>query len=568
MATILVVDDNEINRRILTKLLSRHKHQLQEAVDGSDALKKVSVAVPDLIITDMLMPVMDGHELIRQLRAKPATATVPIIIYSTLYLARSAQSFVQTYGVSNIITKPSKPEAIIKAVNTALGLPFKDEDPLEAANQRVEMLLGIGRQLASEQTPHYLLENFCERVRKLNGAKCAFLGILEESLQELHLFFASGIEVQVARERLLPITQEILNQVRAERVPLRARGEEIAPQPTGSPALTDRFECLLAVPIATSTRFYGWLCLIDKLGDKEFGEEDERLNSTLATQVGSTYENLIRYTSLQCKVEQFAQKEIDPTNRASNDEEIEQRIKQLETQLKERTAQLESASREHEAFSHFVAHDLRKPLRLIADQSQLLATDHLTKNDKEGHQLVQRIYTGATLTEKIITDLLLLSQFGRKELERTTIDLENLAQTVAGELQKLEPSHNVTVTVQALPPVSADLAMIKQILNNLIENAFKFTRDCPQPAIKIGFRQENGETVYYVKDNGVGFNMQYADKLFNALQRQRRVEEFEGKGTGLAIVKRAIERHGGRVWAESLGTGATFYFTIPGTQPD
>ena len=301
MAKILVVDDNEINLKILVKLLGRQNHKLQEAHDGADALEKVNSSPPDLIITDMLMPVMDGQELIRRLRADPKTATVPIIIYSALYLARSAQGFAQNYGVSNILTKPSKPEVIIKAVNAVLGLSIQEEDPLTAAKHQLEAILEINRQLVLAEDPQRLLDDFCERAQKVIGAKCAFIGILDQSQQGFRQFTTSGIEVESARERLLPAARELLNRVLAERIPLRMRGDEAGPESAKTPTPIDRFDSLLGLPIATWMQPYGWLCLVDKLGASEFGEEEERLGGTLAALAAIVYENLVRYTQLKHK---------------------------------------------------------------------------------------------------------------------------------------------------------------------------------------------------------------------------------------------------------------------------
>jgi two-component system sensor kinase len=557
-----------------------------------DALEKVKTFIPDLIITDILMPNMDGHELVRQLRGKPQTSRTPIIIYTALYLARTAHTFAQTYGVSNILTKPSKPEMIVKAVETALGSPFLELDPLVAANRRLEAIMELGEQLSTEKDPLHLLANFCEQARKIVGAKCSLIGIQNESQPGLQHFFASGIEVWVARERLLPIAQELLNRVLSGRASLRECRFDSSPRTANIPAPEDQSDSLLGVPIATSSRIYGWVCLVDKLGLKEFGDDDERLTNALAGQCAIAYENLARQAELQAQREQLEQEILERQRAQEALKELQARppaplpvppaplpvpppmpmpveaaSDQSAAMLHKRIAQLQAAARDHEAFSRFVANDLRTPLQVLVNNARALMESYIDKLDAEGSHALYVIFNTTTQIERLIVDLLALSQTGRRELERTTIDLEILARAVVAELRQLEPARNLNVKIQQLPPVNGDYSMVRQILTNLIANAFKFTRVSPNPMIEIGYRHDGQENIYYIKDNGVGFDMQQANKLFNIFQRLHRPEDFEGNGLGLVTARRAIERHHGHVWAESqIDAGATFYFTIPKEQ--
>ncbi|HKX26802.1 MAG TPA: response regulator, partial [Blastocatellia bacterium] len=447
MASILVVDDNDINRQILVKLLSRYKHQLQEACDGLDALEKVKSFIPDLIITDILMPNMDGHELVRQLRAKPQTARVPIVIYTALYLARSAHTFAQTYGVSNILTKPSKPEIIVKAVETALGSPFLELDPLTVANRRLEGIVELSEQMTVEKDPLHLLANFCEQTRKIVGAKCALIGVLDETQQGLQNFFASGIEVWVARERVLPTAQSLVAHVLKERAPMRECRFDSVPRASASPASEEQSDSLLCTPLATSTRLYGWVCLVDRLGLKEFGEEDERMTNALASQCAITYENLLKQVELQAKTEQLEQEIAERRRAQESAREIQTRpappppspvdpsTDQTVTMLHKRVTQLQAAGRDHETFSRFVANDLRVPLHVLASNARTLLDSYSDRLDPEGSQMLYAMFNTTAQLEKLIADLLALSQTGRKELEKTTVDLEILARAVVAELR-------------------------------------------------------------------------------------------------------------------------------------
>ncbi|HKX32460.1 MAG TPA: ATP-binding protein, partial [Blastocatellia bacterium] len=254
----------------------------------------------------------------------------------------------------------------------------------------------------------------------------------------------------------------------------------------------------------------------------------------------------------------------DMTERTLLEQRTRRYNEQLETRVRERTAQLEAANRDLEAFSYSVAHDLRAPLRAVIGFSQILLAEHSDRLDEIGGRLLHTISTSATQCGQLISDLLALYQLSRKDLERKTVDLEDLAHSVVTELQQAGAGRDVRVAIQPLPPAFGDGSMLRQTLINLIENAFKFTRNRPHPEVEIGFRRQDQETVYFVRDNGVGFEMKYYDKLFGIFQRLHATEDFEGTGVGLAIVRRVIDRHDGRVWAESReGAGATFYFTLP-----
>lgn len=168
---------------------------------------------------------------------------------------------------------------------------------------------------------------------------------------------------------------------------------------------------------------------------------------------------------------------------------------------------------------------------------------------------------------QLIDDLLAFSRLGRQEIDTSRVDMRELARTVADDVRRAEGDRPLEITVDALPPARGDRALLRQAVGNLIQNAAKFTRDRTPARIEVGSRPDGGQTVYFVKDNGAGFDERYAGKLFGVFQRLHRAEEFEGTGVGLAIVQRIVQRHGGRVWAEGkLDQGATFYFTLPGAE--
>ena len=236
----------------------------------------------------------------------------------------------------------------------------------------------------------------------------------------------------------------------------------------------------------------------------------------------------------------------------------------LEGKVRERTAQLENVNKELEAFSYSVSHDLRTPLRAISGYSIMLKEDYEGGLDAEGKRIIRNIISNAKMMGQLIDDLLSFSRLGKKELVRTPIDMQSLAATVVKELLQNSPENKYNIQIGLLPPISADQVMIRQVLINIIGNAIKYSSKKITPEIEIGFKDERANIVYYVKDNGAGFDMAYADKLFGVFQRLHSQEEFEGTGVGLALVKRIIDKHKGAVWAEALeNVGATFYFSLP-----
>ena len=233
-------------------------------------------------------------------------------------------------------------------------------------------------------------------------------------------------------------------------------------------------------------------------------------------------------------------------------------------QLEAANRDLAQVNRELETFSYSVSHDLRAPLRAIDGFASILAEDHAAALDPEAKRLLDTIRRNAGHMGQLIDDLLWLSRSGRKELEQTPLDLTALVRDVVDELQREDTSRTVDVVVGPLPPTRGDPGLVRQVFVSVIGNAFKFTRNRPNGRVELGAQRVGSETVYFVRDNGAGFDMQYADKLFGVFQRLHRAEEFEGTGVGLALVQRIIHRHGGRIWADArVNEGATFYFTLP-----
>jgi signal transduction histidine kinase len=250
------------------------------------------------------------------------------------------------------------------------------------------------------------------------------------------------------------------------------------------------------------------------------------------------------------------------------EDEIRELNGDLEKRVRQQTIELEEMNQELEAFSYSVSHDLRAPLRHLDGFSQILQQEYGPKLPDEAQHYLDRIRGAVTHMSALVEDLLQLSRIGRRMPERQRCSLRALVDEARTEMPQESDGRKIVWRIYSLPEVEADPLLLRQVLANLFSNAVKFTRQQHAAVIEVGSLEENGMNVVFVRDNGVGFDPRYADKLFGVFQRLHRQDEFEGTGIGLATVQRIIHKHGGRTWAESQpGQGATFYFSLPASTP-
>ncbi len=355
-----------------------------------------------------------------------------------------------------------------------------------------------------------------------------------------------------------------------------------------APADEEVTHSALIVPLKSESQVIG-VVQVFSYQINSFSEEDLALLDALAPQIAAAMINARLYQQSQTEItqRQQAEKELEEQQDQleimvdQRTQELEVRVAEVETlnrgmislaedmqvinsTLELRTSELSELNQELESFSYSVSHDLRAPLRAIDGFTKILTEDYAGTFDVEGQRLLQVITDNAQKMGKLIDDILALSRLGRKAMKFQTIDTNKLVREIRDNLMAEAAGRTIRWQIKKLPNIRADLALIRQVFINLQSNAVKFTSTRETTRIEIGSKTQDGQLVFYVKDNGVGFDMQYVDKIFEVFQRLHSSKEFKGTGVGLAIVKRLVQRHGGRTWAEAkVGKGTTVFITLP-----
>jgi signal transduction histidine kinase/response regulator of citrate/malate metabolism len=490
---------------------------------------------PDLVITDWFLPDGQGTEL---LSGEHDVAPFPLIVMTSYGDEKAAVDAIKAgaldYVVKSTTTLPSMPHIAERALREWRHIAER------ARAQKVQAALyRISEATNAAQDLDELFASVHGIVGKLMPARNFYIALYNAGTATLSFpYFVDENKEQVAPRKFdWDFTQHVLQTEEPLLVTPQTCQEllkEKGIKPVGKTTCT----YWLGVPLKAH-QTVGVLAVQSYTPGTKFGEEEENILTFVSTQIATAIERV------------QVEKKITKLN-----EELEHRVQA-------RTAELQAVNEELEAFAHSVSHDLRAPLRGIHGFSQALLEDHSHQLDAQGMDYLQRVCAASQRMGQLIEDLLNMSRVTRGALRRERVDLRALACKVAAELQESHPERQVKFDIAPELVVNGDARLLRVVLDNLLGNAFKFTGERERATIKVGCTNAHGLPTYFVQDNGAGFDMTYAERLFAVFKRLHSDAEFEGTGVGLATVQRIIHRHGGRVWAESVeGEGATFYFTL------
>jgi len=524
---ILIAEDCENSRLLLVDQLQIHGYEVESAVNGVDALEKARQSPPDLIVSDILMPEMDGFELCRQVKRDATLRNLPFIFYTATYTGAKDEHFALSLGASRFVIKPEDPSRFLMIIEEVLSDHAKGK------------LTVLDKPIASDEALEHM---HAEALTKKLDKK---LHEIEKQKEHLQLItdampvLMSDIGKDCRYRYVNKTYEDWYNISRVEIIGKHVRdiiGE-------------DAFK------------------LIEPHIDRALMGESVKFETRLPTHDDSERYILARYIPHDDDANSaagFFELVSDITERKLAEQELKLHREHLEELVSDRTAQLNASNKELETFCYSVSHDLRSPLRSISGFCQMLKEDYAESLDSTALDYLVRMRKSVHRMDRLIDDLLTLSRVSRCELKQEKVSLSAIALEVAELMKNNYPGRTVDYNIEDKLSVTGDSGLLRVVLENLLDNAWKFTAHTPTPKVEFGSLKEDGKVGFYIRDNGAGFSMNYVNKLFGAFQRLHEANEFPGTGIGLASVQRIIQRHGGEVWAEGeVNKGATFYFTIP-----
>lgn len=536
MKQILIVDDNAMNIYMLESLLKGNGMLVNTAANGRDALDRARLNPPDLIVSDILMPVMDGYTLCRFWKSDEKLKQIPFVFYTATYTEYKDELLALSLGADRFILKPQDPFALMDIINEMLDDHYivKQVTP-KPLGEEMEFFRQYNEILFNKLEKKMLdLETVNQELKR------------SEELYRLSFENASDVILTVDKDlkivSMSPSLKSILGYQTGDFVhrPFSMLLSILTPD-SYQKAQEDLRQILLGSVLSTSIYQF-----ITKEGDIKYLEVN-----------GSA----IKQDDIIIGMISVAR---DISERRFSEEKIKKLNEELEKRVLERTAKLEEVNKELESFAFSVSHDLRAPLRAINGFSSIIMQESVSSLDTKTKEYIEIIHENALKMDKLIIDLLTISRTTLIDIKSKNINMKKMVETIIDELSNIDDCKKFTIVVENLPDIDGDPTLIRQVWTNLISNAIKYSTPKENPSINIGSFVQSLQTIYFVKDNGIGFNPEYKDKLYGVFQRLHNSEEFEGTGIGLAIVKRIIQRHGGKVWAEGKeGEGATFYFSLP-----
>jgi DNA-binding response OmpR family regulator len=523
--TVLVIDDSPTFREELKSVLEASGYAVVTAATGEEGLRVAVDARPAVIVVDGVLPGINGSTVIRRIRADAVLRSTPCILL-TGSEGRGDELSALDAGADAYLRKEDDIGIILARVTAVLRSSGSSSTVVSTSS-----LLGPKRILTVDDSLTYLHE-VAARLRE-EGYDVVPAHSGEEALELL--------AVQVVDCILLDLVMPGLS------------GQETCRRIKGTAAWRD-------IPLIMHTALEEQEAMI------------EGINAGADDYIAKSSDHQVLCARVRA---QLRRKQFEDENRSIREQLLQKELEVVAANSARELAEtrgvfieeLELKNNELEAFSYSVSHDLRAPLRSIGGFSKLLLEDHAAQLDVEGQDYLHRVCASAQRMGELIDDLLLLSRVGRADLGRARVDLSSVARAVYEELKKQDSSRQVTMSIADQLLVEADSGLMRVVFENLLGNAWKFTARVADARIEVGTDQQEGVTAFFVRDNGAGFDMNCAERLFSPFQRLHTESEFPGTGIGLATVHRIIDRHGGRIWASSAENhGATFHFTIPPTR--
>jgi PAS domain S-box-containing protein len=611
-SVVLLVDDRPANILVLEKLLEKNDRIFLTAASGQEALKLALSKEIDLIILDVQMPEMDGFEVSQILKSNKRTNDIPIIFASAEKKEHKFMMKGFEEGAVDYLFKPLDPEITKAKVAVLLKLQMQKKELIEKniSLERSALLINNSADIIG------IIDASTLRFQEVNQAFTTILGYAPKEIAGTSLDFFLSDEARNVIKNLKTNDQERISfetrvyckdrsikwlqwnvVIRSGKWFVNARDITLVKQ-------VEKIKDYLSTIVQQSNdaiyihndhgqliswndgaeRIYGYTetealrMKIWNIIPEYLHEETQKTIGRIIEGQGLQFLETKRITKHGKLVDVFfsAAVIVDPENGkksvAITERDIthqklaEEQILQLNANLKMNVLQLEGTNKELESFSYSVSHDLRAPLRAISGYTKILEEDYIEKLDDKAKRSLTIVQENVLRMNNLIDDLLEFSKMGKREVNKGEVSMSQLVLALIEEA-KSSASSKVDFIVKSLSSGYADSSLIKQVWINLISNAVKYSAKKNNPQVEIGSFKENGEIIFYVKDNGAGFDMEYSNKLFGVFQRLHSESEFEGTGIGLAIIQRIITRHGGRVWAEGrVNEGATFYFSLPCTE--
>jgi DNA-binding response OmpR family regulator len=525
--TILVIDDSVTFREELRMAFESAGHRVLTASSGEEGLRVAGAQRPDAIVVDGVLPGIDGATVIRHIRLDAVLRDVPCVLL-TASADKGAELRALDAGADTFVRKEEDLDVILAKLSAVL----RRTTARTPGDEATRSLLGPKKILAVDDSATYLHE-------------------LTDALS------GEGYDVVLARsgeEALELLAFQVVDCILLDLVMPGLGGHETCQRIKSAPVVRE-------VPLIMLTALENREAMIQGLGA---GADDYISKSS-------------EFDVLKARVRaQIRRKQFEDEHRRIREELLRKELETAEARAANELAQtraalveeLERKNKELEAFSYSVSHDLRAPLRSIDGFSKALLDHWANALDPKSKDYLGRVRASAQRMGELIDDLLELSRVGRAELRRGHTNLSEIARTVAAELRKRDPDRQIEIEIQDGLVADADRRLMHIVFENLLGNGWKFTVKAEQPRIEVGSSRTDDGIVYFVRDNGAGFDMTYAEKLFRPFQRLHSTADYPGTGIGLATVQRIVDRHGGRVSSEGMvGRGATFYFTLPPSRP-